>query len=154
VRIWVKGLVFRQIKHPALIQEASRVVRNVVLCDHNSKVVADRNQTSIEHPVHCSRKSQAVPDSIRTIVRDRLDVCGLYLGSAPSIYQSKTGKGTSIIVCYANCILKRSIPKWPRDCHLDDWTLKLISRIVNFIIRKSASWLLLFKNWTEPRPQN
>jgi len=68
-----------------LIQQANRIFRNMVLGNEDFKIVANRDEPSIKHPMHGSGKSQSVVDGVRPFRSDRLNVRRLNFGTTSSI---------------------------------------------------------------------
>src|SRR5471032_797861 len=55
--------------------------------DQDFQAVGESDQSSVEHPMCCARKRQAVADDVRAVLLDRPDMSGVDFGAAAAVYQ-------------------------------------------------------------------
>lgn len=88
-------------------------------CKEQAIVFVQGNQSAVEHPMHRTGQSDAIPDAVWTLVSYRTDMRRLNLRSAASVYESETCDGTRVIVCRLDGNRECTIPKWPTHQLLD-----------------------------------
>ena len=90
-------------------------IRESVVLDQDLVVVTDREEASVEHPVDRPGERDAVPDRVRTVVLDRLDVRRLDLWAAAAVADAETGECARVAVGASNRVAERLVTERSTD---------------------------------------
>jgi hypothetical protein len=101
------------------IDEAANRVRDAVTCYKHRKIVVDRDQSTIKHPMNCAAQRYAVAHGVRPAISDRSDVGGLDLGAATAVDDFETRNCTGFAIGrldrYGECRVAERASEQPLD---------------------------------------
>jgi hypothetical protein len=87
----------------------------------NLKIVAERDQSTVKHPMNSSRKSNAILNQIGSVSFNWLDVCSLSFRTAAPINNAYASNRAPIFINLLYLLRKYTITKWPFVNHQDSW---------------------------------
>jgi len=83
---------------PARVEKLGHCIRNPVTSHQDGQIVVNRDQSTIEHPVHRTAQCDPVAHRVRAAVGDWPNMRGLDLRSASTIDDLQAGNRTSVLI--------------------------------------------------------